>query len=1135
MFGINVFEEMDQIREILGVCPQFNVLFDQLTPEEHFDIFWEFKGVQDNNRSHQIKTMLDEVDLTEQKRLLSKNLSGGQKRKVNVGIALLGGSKIVLLDEPSSGLDPTARRRLWDMLKRHKQNRIIILTTHFMEEADILGDRIAIMTKGKSSCCGSSLFLKKKFGVGYNLTIDKVSKELAPQIDAFIQARIEHAKKLSEVSSEVTFQLPNESTKKFKEFFQSLDERKKELGVKSYGIGVTTLEEVFLKVCEGKQISGINDIRSESYQNLEYQEDIKTDDYSLVDEAVTGFDLVKLQIYAMTVWRIKMLLRQWRPLIFEVIYPSLLIIFGAVIMALSLKASNITTNVKLADFPVHQEFSYSEFSAKVSQELSKEVIDSYFNNDMFTPIHREFDQSGNVRAQFERFDNVLFNHTKRDQTYGATYFRDINIGTEKNSYDAWTFIDISSHATLAYFTEFMSNALMRHSTGDSELTLNLSYGPFPRSKVIDGWLTTTMAIMTVVSFSLAVGSITSAIAANIVIERNETVKHQQIISGSSLFAYWVSMYFVDILKFILPASSFIFITYLMDFEVNHGWMLLILLIVAILPFTYWVTFLFTKDSSVRTTISYIQFFSGGFMSLIMFAFTMLNSGGNYIRVIKWVLRFQPGFAFCNGIVQLVMHDSIPILKGENIYSMEHVGGDILFLIAVTPLYFFILYLIESDICSWRSKDHNEDQLDLDEDVLDEERRLDHSIALDYQVRVKNLRKVYNDRGIKKVAVQELSFGVQYGEWFSLLGVNGAGKTTTFKILTGDIKPNRGKIHINGYNVLDSSELAKARKFIGYWPQFDALFNGLTVREHLEFYARIKGVIPSMRREVVRRKIKQMDLTEYENTKASYLSGGNKRKLSVAMAMIGNPPIVFLDEPSTGMDPKAKRFMWSVISNITTLKKKSAVILTTHSMEEADALSTKLGIMVNGHFKWFGTVQHLKSKFGNFYEVEFKTASPSDEEAMTVIQQTSFGTDFIVTEDNFLSVLRESRFEDIEEEFTEIGFAKEILINDLSKQGVDIVEFVQYCINLREVMQILADLSSKYGQLEIIEHYGSSYKVKLSALQLSVGKIFEVFEDDYKQRYHISDYSVTQATLEQIFNSFAKEQYSQQPTRVIAPE
>ena len=95
--------------------------------------------------------MLGEVDLKDQKDLLSKNLSGGQKRRVNIGIALLGGSKIVLLDEPSSGLDPKSRRNLWDMLKRHKRDRIMILTTHFMEEADILGDRIAIITKGKAS------------------------------------------------------------------------------------------------------------------------------------------------------------------------------------------------------------------------------------------------------------------------------------------------------------------------------------------------------------------------------------------------------------------------------------------------------------------------------------------------------------------------------------------------------------------------------------------------------------------------------------------------------------------------------------------------------------------------------------------------------------------------------------------------------------------------------------------------------------------------------------------------------------------------------------------------------------------------------------------------------------------------
>ncbi len=118
----------------------------------------------------------------------------------------------------------------------------------------------------------------------------------------------------------------------------------------------------------------------------------------------------------------------------------------------------------------------------------------------------------------------------------------------------------------------------------------------------------------------------------------------------------------------------------------------------------------------------------------------------------------------------------------------------------------------------------------------------------------------------------------------------------------------------------------------------------------------------------------MDLKEYVNVRAEKLSGGNKRKLSVAMAMIGNPPIVFLDEPSTGVDPKAKRFMWSIVSKISTQRKKSSVIITTHSMEEAEALCTKMSIMVGGRFKCFGSSQHIKAKFGTGYEVEIKIRS-----------------------------------------------------------------------------------------------------------------------------------------------------------------
>ena len=132
-----------------------------------------------SNRDKQVEIdkMLKDIKLIDHENVVAKNLSEGSKRKLSVAIALIGGSKLVLLDEPTSGMDLSSRRTLWNMLKNYKQGRIILLTTHYMDEADILGDRIGIMAEGRLICLGSSLFLKNRFGVGYNLTIVKKSKE----------------------------------------------------------------------------------------------------------------------------------------------------------------------------------------------------------------------------------------------------------------------------------------------------------------------------------------------------------------------------------------------------------------------------------------------------------------------------------------------------------------------------------------------------------------------------------------------------------------------------------------------------------------------------------------------------------------------------------------------------------------------------------------------------------------------------------------------------------------------------------------------------------------------------------------------------------------------------------------------
>jgi len=149
---------------------------------------------------------------------------------------------------------------------------------------------------------------------------------------------------------------------------------------------------------------------------------------------------------------------------------------------------------------------------------------------------------------------------------------------------------------------------------------------------------------------------------------------------------------------------------------------------------------------------------------------------------------------------------------------------------------------------------------------------------------------------------------------------------------------------------------KLRRLLGYCPQFDdALIDMLTVEEHLYYYARLKSVPAYLREAVVDRILKELNLLSHKYKTSQTLSGGNKRKLSVAIALLGNPPIVLLDEPSAGMDPKARRFLWSVVSKISQSNKKSAVVLTTHSMEEAEALSTKMGIMVRGGiFRCFGS-------------------------------------------------------------------------------------------------------------------------------------------------------------------------------------
>lgn len=218
--------------------------------------------------------------------------------------------------------------------------------------------------------------------------------------------------------------------------------------------------------------------------------------------------------------------------------------------------------------------------------------------------------------------------------------------------------------------------------------------------------------------------------------------------------------------------------------------------------------------------------------------------------------------------------------------------------------------------------------------------------------VKKLTKVYKD----KTAVDNLDLAIHKGELFALLGVNGAGKTTTIKMLSCLTKPSSGEAHLLGFDVENDSQ--KVKSHIGVSPQETALARNLTVHENLMFMAGIYGFDKKAALEKTDKMIALFHLGEYSKKRAKTLSGGWQRRLSIAMAMISEPDILFLDEPTLGLDILARRELWKIIEN---LKGKITIILTTHYLEEAEHLSDRIGIMKKGCMKAIGTAEELKKQ------------------------------------------------------------------------------------------------------------------------------------------------------------------------------
>ena len=373
------------------------------------------------------------------------------------------------------------------------------------------------------------------------------------------------------------------------------------------------------------------------------------------------------------------------------------------------------------------------------------------------------------------------------------------------------------------------------------------------------------------------------------------------------------------------------------------------------------------------------------------------------------------------------------------------------------------------------------------------------------------------------AVRDISLCLNYGECFGFLGVNGAGKTTTFKCLSKEVLPTYGKVYIDNKEI--NEDFDKVRSLIGYCPQFNAIFESLTVYENLEFYGLIKGAKKEKIESIIYALMEEMDLTSFKDKESGRLSGGNKRKLSVAIAIICNPPIILLDEPSTGMDPEARRYMWGVIHRMSLNRKKSSIIMTTHSMEEAETLCKRIAIMVDGQFKCLATSDEIKEKYGYGYEINLQINNPNYEELLKKYKILDEDKEEQINLNNISIFLDKYNLSHFNEELKKDRLGGKI-IEEIDFGGYvylsRIISWIYFLENALKMIQIiLKDFPeihcSDYGE----NNFVFKIKRKRNEDEKSIGYLFGIIEEN-SIKFNIQKYFLQLTSLEQIFNKFAKE-------------
>ncbi|KAI1106585.1 P-loop containing nucleoside triphosphate hydrolase protein [Jackrogersella minutella] len=959
----------------LGIAPQKNVLWDELTVEEHIRVFNRLKSPKKTASTKEIHDLVEAVDLGPKVKAMSKTLSGGQKRKLQLGMMLTGGSAVCCVDEVSSGIDPLSRRKIWDILLAERGRRTIILTTHFLDEADLLADHIAILSKGTLRAQGSSVELKDRLGAGY-------------RVHVFNARDIKNPPEVENVTREIGFDVISyiaSSSSLAAQVIRSLEAA----GIHDYKFSNPTIEDVFLQVAE--EVRGESAIRSaEIPSSIEGGNGKQTNSEEAVGTNELEKDGLELlsgqpigymrQAVVLFMKRCTIFKTNWFPSVAAFLIP----IVAAALVSLYVTdqhpvgcspanqssvdtsdTSNLYNNLYLVAGPS------SQFSNATLERLFAPTLSGMTQN----PSGSDNATAGAAASGAALLESLhLVNSLDEFNTFVRQRRKDIKPA-------GWWLGDANSLPTITYEADFgdVYTSVFGQNALDTMLintSISASYSSFDTP-----WAPSTGdSLQLLIYFCLALSVYPAFFGLYPNLERRRNVRGLQYSNGVRSFPLWISYTAFDFAIVIVSSAIATAVFAGMSdvwYHVAYLFLVFMLYGLASILFSYVVS-LFCGNQLSTYAFSAAGQAVGFLIYLIAYLCVITYAPVNRIDQSIIIAHFVISVFVPIGSIVRTMFVTLNLfsvtcdgdLIQPNPGALTAYGGPILYLIVQSVLYFcFLLWHDSGSGSSFlnrfmkKAPTPSKDSAASDEEVANELVRVTSTPHDTDGLRVLHLSKSFG----KNTAVDNVTFGVQHSEVFALLGPNGAGKSTTISLIRGDIQPSRNGGDVLVENTSVSRRRAEARAHLGVCPQFDAI-DSMTVLEHLRFYARIRG-IPDIEHNV-KAVLRAVGLEAFSTRMAQALSGGNKRKLSLGIALMGNPSVVLLDEPSSGLDAAAKRVMWRTLHAIAPGR---SILLTTHSMEEADALASRAGIIAKRMLA-AGSTDDLRRRFGDALHVHLASTS-----------------------------------------------------------------------------------------------------------------------------------------------------------------